>query len=130
MGATEITATQLLANADAVVSAGDATLRGVWPRAAAALTRQALETHARTLLSKAGARVEDVRFGALMLATQAVMHPTDARELSQLWSRLSECLHDTELGMALDIPVAVARARALITNPRAVEAIADPADDE
>lgn len=116
----DATAEQLLEQATKVVEAGQGDLEGVWPRAAAAITRQALESHARVLLQSAGAKVDEVRFGALMLATQAVMHPEDARELSHLWSRLSECLHHTELGTTLDVRVAVKRAQTLIREPRPV----------
>ena len=109
----------LIAQADKVVDAGDnVALQGLWPRAAAALTRQALETYARALLEEEGALVEDVRFGPLMLATHAVMEAESARELAQLWAQLSECLHHTELGTTLDVRVAVQRARKLIEEDK------------
>ncbi|MEM9069598.1 MAG: hypothetical protein AAGE52_13885 [Myxococcota bacterium] len=106
----------LLDQAQRVVDAGEESLRGVWPLAAAALTRQALESYARGRLTEHGARVDEIRFGALMLATQAVMDRDQARELTQLWAQLSECLHHTELGTTLDVAVAVERARALISE--------------
>lgn len=117
----------LLDQADQVVAAGDDTLKGMWPRAAAALTRQALETHARALLEEEGALVDDVRFGPLMLATHAVMEANAARELAQLWAQLSECLHHTELGATLDVRVAVQRARVLIEEDKRRE---EPVEDD
>lgn len=117
----------LLDQADQVVAAGDDTLQGLWPRAAAALTRQALETYARALLEEEGALVEDVRFGPLMLATHAVMEAQSARELAQLWAQLSECLHHTELGTTLDVRVAVKRARVLIEEDKRRE---DPVEED
>ncbi len=113
-----VLARDLIEQADKVVAAGDDSLKGLWPRAAAALTRQALETYARALLEEEGAMVEDVRFGPLMLATHAVMEAESARELSQLWAQLSECLHHTELGATLDVRVAVKRARVLIQEDK------------
>jgi len=112
-------ASTLIAHAERVCDSGKAELGGVWPRAAAALVRQALESHARDLLAKEGARVEELRFSALMLATHAVIAPDDAREMTQLWSQLSECLHHTELGTTLDVRVAVARAKALVERGEA-----------
>lgn len=122
-------ARDLLAQADQVVAAGDGTLQGLWPRAAAALTRQALETYARALLEEEGALVEDVRFGPLMLATHAVMEAQSARELAQLWAQLSECLHHTELGTTLDVRVAVKRARVLIEEDKRREEAVDEDED-
>ena len=84
----------LLAQAKKLMTRSDARAQGVWPRAAAHLTRQALEESLRRFWADRAPKLADVSMKAQLACLPEYFADTDlAGRLRVTWGRLSEACH-------------------------------------
>lgn len=86
-------ARQLLAAARIAVENPDAGLDDAWPRAAALLTRQALETAIAARLVDRIPEVDGLPMRVKLACLLELTEPSDAHEAAWLWGRLSTACH-------------------------------------
>lgn len=86
-------ARQLLAAARIAVENPDAGLDDAWPRAAALLTRQALEAAIAARLVNRIPEVDGLSMRVELACLLELTDPADAHEAAWLWGRLSTACH-------------------------------------
>ena len=82
---------RLLDGADDLLAGGGP--RGAWPRAAALLTRTALEQAVAARWAAAGVDVQGVALSAQVLALRHLVDPARAETVAALWAGLSRGCH-------------------------------------
>ncbi len=84
----------LVAEAEALLERNDAALAGIWPRAAALLGRQALESALADLWQRKAPGLESCPGRAQLLSLGAYLpDPALAADAYQCWAALSRALH-------------------------------------
>jgi hypothetical protein len=91
--ADDTVARELLSAARALVNTSAPDTRGLWPRAAALLSRQALEVALKTYWSFVAPGAEDASMRAQLLSLDGYLSPAIARDAYQAWSALSRASH-------------------------------------
>ena len=87
-------ARELLAYGRSMVDRQSAVTRGVWPRAAALLVRQALEVALKTYWSAKARGLEEVSMRAQLLCLEGTLNDADAgRRARAAWNALSRASH-------------------------------------
>jgi hypothetical protein len=87
-------ARELLAHGRSMVDCDSAGTRGVWPRAAALLARQALEVAVKTYWSAKAQGLEKTSMRAQLLCLQGTLNDAEVgRRAHAAWSALSRAVH-------------------------------------
>jgi hypothetical protein len=117
-----LNARALLAAAKQLVATPSAATEGLWPRAAAILARQALESHLREFLATAAPGAIEAPFRTRLLLLRE-LHPNKAlaTRAAYTWAALSEATHHHGYELA---PTVVELASWLVTVE---ELVATPA---
>lgn len=84
---------QLLAAARAVMARPETAWGGSWPRAAAHLTRQALEDAVRQQWTGPTAGLASATFTAQLICLREYLDPERARRIHHTWAELSRACH-------------------------------------
>jgi hypothetical protein len=91
----------LLTEVHRLIDSVPARSEGVWARAAALLTRQALEAAVRAKLDAYSEGLDDAPFRAQLLCLQGVISDSDvARDANYLWAALSSATHHSGYELA------------------------------
>lgn len=86
-------ARELLSAARALVDTSAADTRGLWPRAAALLSRQALEVALKTYWSSVAPGTEEASMRAQLLCLDGYLPAPLPRQAHQTWASLSRASH-------------------------------------
>jgi hypothetical protein len=89
-----LTAQELLAEADGLISGGTRGASATWPRAAAVLTRQALELTVGERLARVDPELREASMRSQLTCLRAIAKDTDAAaSASYAWASLSSACH-------------------------------------
>jgi hypothetical protein len=84
---------ELLEAAERLVREASSETSGMWPRAAALLARQALETAMKIRISTRIGRVEELSFQSQLLCLHDFTDADTARRTAAVWSALTTATH-------------------------------------